>query len=68
MKSRDMGTAAIGVELAELVAQVIFAQEEVEACHGQKVVIVAGQHDETMQIIGGSGRARGSSRRQDNAV
>ena len=46
------GTAAIGVELAELVAQVIFAQEEVEACHGQKVVIVAGQHDETMQIIG----------------
>ena len=36
------GPAAVGVELAELVTQVIFAQEEVEACHGQKVVIVAG--------------------------
>ena len=35
--------AAVGVELAELVAQVVLVQEEVETPHGEQLVVVAGQ-------------------------
>lgn len=46
------GTAAVRIEFAKLVAQIILVQEEVEARHGQKVVVVARQHDEAMQLLG----------------
>ena len=37
---------AVGVELAELVGPVVFVQEEVEAAHGQQLVVAAGQKHE----------------------
>lgn len=46
------GTAAVRIEFAKLVAEILLVQEEVEARHGQKVIIVARQHDEAMQLLG----------------
>lgn len=37
---------SVGIELAELIGEVVFVQEDVEAAHGKKLVVVAGKQDQ----------------------
>ena len=46
------GARPVGVELAELVRQVILVEEQVKAAHGQLLVVAARQKDEALHFLG----------------